>query len=99
MEVVRRWRRPGSDEIHEAPLGLAWPKGLYSLSHVALPFRPDDPLYGGPDHGESPGIQLGGVALRGERGVLRVSASEMLRLRWNPFHAYMKRHALDFMGF
>lgn len=27
-------------------LGLEWPAGVLSLSHVALPFPPDDPLYG-----------------------------------------------------
>ena len=30
----------------DRPLGLAWPDGVYSLSHVALPFPPDDALYG-----------------------------------------------------
>ena len=28
------------------PLGLAWPPEMFSLSHVALPFPPDDPVYG-----------------------------------------------------
>ena len=78
-------------------LGLAWPRGLYSLAHVALPFPPDDPVYGGPDAAESPGIQLGKLALRGERGVLQISAADMLRLRWNPFHSYIERRVVDVM--
>ena len=97
-EVILRQRRPGAGEIDESPLGLAWPKGLYSLSHVALPFPPDDPLYGSVG-AESPGIQLGNVALRGERGVLQVSAADMLRLRWNPFYSYLERRVVEFMGF
>jgi alpha-beta hydrolase superfamily lysophospholipase len=94
--VAIRRKRPGpSDTELEALADLRWPRTVYSLAHVALPFPPDDPLYGGPDAGESPGIQLGDIALRGEKGVLLVSGSEMLRLRWNPFHAYVVER---FMG-
>ena len=94
-EVVLRRRRPGAHAVTTSPLGLAWPRGLYSLSHVSLPFPPDDPLYGGPDAAPSPGIQLGTVAPRGERGVLRIAADEILRLRWNPFHAYVEQRIAD----
>ena len=72
-------------------LDMKWPRGLYSLSHVALPFPFDDPLYGGSDRIKSPGIKLGSVALRGERGLLQVPASDMLRLRWNPFYPYLEK--------
>ena len=48
-EVVVRRREAGGAEVTESPLGLAWPLGLYSLSHIALPFPPDDPVYGGMD--------------------------------------------------
>jgi alpha-beta hydrolase superfamily lysophospholipase len=96
-EVVGRHIEPGAREATVSPLGLAWPKEVYSLSHVALPFRPDDPLYGGPDAGKSPGIRLGNVALRGERGALRIGAADLLRLRWNPFHSYMERRVLEFV--
>lgn len=57
----------------------------YPLAYVAPPFPPNDPLYGGEQAEASPGIQLGRIALRGERGVLQLSAADMLRLRWNPF--------------
>lgn len=96
-EVVGRHIEPGAREATVSPLGLAWPRYVYSLSHVALPFRPDDPLYGGPDAGKSPGIRLGNVALRGERGALRIGAADLLRLRWNPFHSYMERRVLEFV--
>jgi alpha-beta hydrolase superfamily lysophospholipase len=76
----------------------AWPAGVYSLSHVALPFAPTDALYGGPDAAPSPGIQLGNLAPRGERGVLQVSGTDALRLRWNPFYEYVQSRALEFAG-
>ena len=63
-------RLPGSSQVETCDTGLAWPEGIYSLSHVALPFSPDDPVYGGDEAGPSPGIDLGDVALRGEKGVL-----------------------------
>ena len=95
--VAGRHIEPGAREATVSPLGLAWPEDVYSLSHVALPFRPDDPLYGGPDAGKSPGIRLGNVALRGERGALRIGAADLLRLRWNPVHSYMERRVLEFV--
>jgi hypothetical protein len=89
---------PGSPSADECNTGLSWPENVYSLAHVALPFRPDDPSYGGDDAGPGPGIALGQMALRGERNVLQVTAAEMLRLRYNPFHAYMEQRLLAFMG-
>ncbi len=80
------------------PLGLSWPAGIYSLSHVALPFPADDTIYGGYPTGPGPGIQLGNVALRGERGALAISASAQLRLRWNPFYPWLEKRALEFMA-
>ena len=56
---------------------------------MALPFAPTDAVYGGPDAERSPGIQLGNLDLRGERGVLQISGTELLRLRWNPFFGYV----------
>jgi len=79
------------------PLGLSWPREVYSLSHVALPFAPDDPIYGGFPAGPGPGIQLGNLAWRGERGALQISASSQLRLRWNPFYAWLEDRAVAFL--
>ena len=64
---------------------------MYSLSHLAIPTPPDDPLYGylQPEGDGGQGLPLGRLALRGEKNVLRVSASQLLRLRANPFHAYL----------
>ena len=98
LAVAQRRRLEGQSEVETEPLGLAWPNDIYSLSHVALPFSPDDPLYGEGALGDSPGIELGILALRGERGVLKISASDMLRLRWNPFYGYIEQRTLGFMG-
>ena len=75
-----------------------WPAEIYSLAHVALPFPPEDPIYGGPSATGGAGIHLGNMALRGEHGVLQVSAADMLRLRWNPFFDYVQSRTLKFMA-
>jgi hypothetical protein len=46
----------------------------------------------------SPGVALGSLALRGERGVLKISPAAMLRLRWNPFYPYLEARTLEFLG-
>jgi hypothetical protein len=46
-------------------------------------------LYGAaPDHAEDFGVQLGAIALRGERGTLVVSLDALGRTSWNPFFPY-----------
>ena len=72
------------------PLDIPYPSELYSLSHVALPFPPDDSLYGRrPDPHEDFGIHLGTLAPRGERGALVVGLDALLRATCNPFFDYM----------
>lgn len=93
--VVRTWK-PGQATPQEFDPGLAWPNYVYSLSHVALPFSPNDPVYGGEPTTKSPGIRLGAVAMRGEKDTLRISAADMLRLRWNPFYPYLERRVVAF---
>ena len=71
-------------------LGIAYPRDVYSLSHVALPFPPTDGLYGSsPDPKEDFGVNLGAVAVHGEVGVLIVSLDSLARITWNPFFQYM----------
>lgn len=79
------------------PISSAWPAGVYSLSHVALPFAPDDPLYGGDEAGDSPGIQIGNVVLRGEKGVLHIDPASLLRMHWNPFYDYLEQRVVQFI--
>jgi alpha-beta hydrolase superfamily lysophospholipase len=96
-EVIEKQRSFDKDSVVETALGLRWPDGIYSLSHVALPFAPGDPLYGGEPSEPSPGVTLGDIALRGENGVLKVSPAAMLRLRWNPFYPYLEQRTLEFL--
>ncbi len=95
--VVARTKVHGKEESLVPTYLDPWPSGIYSLAHVALPFSPEDPVYGGPSAAESPGIQLGNLALRGERGVLYISGADLLRLRWNPFFDYVQSRTLQFV--
>lgn len=97
LAVVARRRKAGQPVATDTPLGLEWPRNVFSLSHVALPMRFDDPLYGGDESVPSPGIRIGIAALRGERGVLQIGPGDMLRLRWNPFYSWMEMRMLEFM--
>ena len=96
-KVIQRSQRPGQQAPTDTDIGLSWPRDIYSLAHVSLPFPPEDPLYGGRPEGKSSGLHLGDLALRGERGVLQISAAEMLRLRWNPFYPYVEGRVLEFL--
>ena len=97
QQIAATSRSPGSSTVEKCDTGLSWPRDVYSLSHVALPFPSDDPVYGGEDAGPSPGIDLGQLALRGERNILQLPAAEMLRLRYNPFYSYQQQRMLAFM--
>jgi alpha-beta hydrolase superfamily lysophospholipase len=89
-EVVERVTEARADTERVRPLGLSFPPGVFSLSHVALPFPPSDGLYGfDPDPNEDYGIRLGTIAARGERGALIVSLDTLLRMSSNPFFPYM----------
>jgi alpha-beta hydrolase superfamily lysophospholipase len=96
--IVIRSKEPGKQGITETFPDLKWPRDVYSLSHVALPFPGDDLIYGGNVSPDKPGIQLGNLAMRGERDILQVPASTMLRLRWNPFYDFMENRMLDFLN-
>lgn len=80
----------GSQQVQRQPLGVDYPSQLFSLSHVALPFPPGDPLYGSdPVPGEDYGVSLGTLAPRGERGVLVVGLDSLQRATSNPFYDYL----------
>jgi alpha-beta hydrolase superfamily lysophospholipase len=89
-DAVERVVEPGSTTERTRALGLAYPKGVFSLSHVALPFPLTDSLYGlTPDKTEDFGMHLGALPLRGERGTLIVSLDALLRMSSNPFFPYL----------
>ena len=86
--VVARSRPAGARAMREQPTGMNYPADVYSLSHIALPFPSDDPLYGNRPSGRRI-LQLGAIAVRGERNTLVVSQDSLSRLSYNPFYAYM----------
>ena len=88
----------GSSSQTTRLLGLQWPPGVFSLSHVSLPFPPDDPLYGYEVPDMTDTIRLGRVAIRGENGVLALPSWVQTRQRSNPFHGYPLERIDEFIA-
>jgi alpha-beta hydrolase superfamily lysophospholipase len=98
-EVVERVTEAGTTTEQTRALGLTYPPDVFSLSHIALPFPMDDPLYGlMPDPAEDFGVNLGAMATRGERGTLVISADALNRLTANPFFPYMQKRIEEGIG-
>ena len=96
--VVTRSKAPMSSRVSTEAMYAFWPTGVISLSHVALPFPPDDPLYGrGPAPNEEI-VFLGHLDVRGERNLLRFPADWLMRLRHNPFYDYQEARILEWLG-
>ena len=91
--MVERTREAGTGSFQTTALDVAWPESVYSLSHVALPFMPDDPWYGGSN---AQILNLGTIAPRGETAALRVPIGRFMRLRYNPFFDYLAARTLSF---
>lgn len=96
--LIARRRLALQAEVADGPTGLEWPAGIFSLSHLALPVPPDDPIYGGTRPANPTKVYLGRVELLGENGLLAVPTSMLVRLRFNPFYGWLEARALDFMG-
>ena len=95
-DVVEQDVPAGSVAPLARPLGLAWPRQVYSLSHVALPFPPDDPLYGGePSSSGRFRVHLGTLQPRGEKAVLSVPVEQLMRLTWNPFFPLLEERVRE----
>jgi alpha-beta hydrolase superfamily lysophospholipase len=89
-KVVEKVTEAGAVTVQTTELALAFPPGIFSLSHVALPFPMSDALYGmEPDKSEDFGVNLGAISPRGERGVLIVNLDALLRVSSNPFFPYV----------
>ena len=97
--VIARHKAPFSSEATDTEdLDLAWPRGVVSLSHVALPAPPDDPIYGRYPPENDDQVFLGDLAIKGERGVLKIPGNWLLRLRYNPFYTYMQTRVLQWLN-
>jgi len=96
VKVVARTRTPSSDTETVEALDLTWPRHVYSLSHLAIPFPPEDPLYGiGQSEINENILSIGTLEPRGEKNLLNISVEQLLRLRHNPFFGYMKRRIVE----
>jgi alpha-beta hydrolase superfamily lysophospholipase len=80
-------------------LGLSWPPQVFSLTHVAIPFPADDPLYGidGPTSTEGL-LPIGRLSPRGERAVLTVGTDTLMRLSSNPFFPFVAERIREWAG-
>ena len=97
-EVVARHKTTESDSETVQRTGLSWPRGVYSLSHVAIPFSPEDPLYGTRSEEEGRLLTLGSLEPRGERALLQVPVESLMRLRYNPFYSYVEETVFERLG-
>jgi len=91
--TLERSIAPGQLQAVDRPLDLPYPPGIFSLSHLAIPIPPDDPLYGtapDPRTRNEFGLNLGALEARGERGALIVDQDFLTRLPSNPFFAYLQ---------
>jgi hypothetical protein len=98
---VAAWRVPaGTTTVSQQPIDLAWPGDVFSLSHVAIPFPPDDPVYGAarPGADTAGAIRLGALSPRGERSVLTVPIDTLMRASYNPFFDYQASRILEWTG-
>jgi alpha-beta hydrolase superfamily lysophospholipase len=88
--VVARTTEAGQTEAVEEDLHLEWPPAVFSLTHVAIPFPIDDPVYGTHPVEDGSGLfRLGNLNPRGERAVLIAGADTFIRLTSNPFFPYV----------
>jgi alpha-beta hydrolase superfamily lysophospholipase len=89
VEIAARTKTQGSTDFNaQIGLDMAWPRNVYSLSHIAIVFPVDDPLYG-LEPGNDTSLHLGNIGLKGERNLLKISAENLIRLRCNPFFGYI----------
>jgi len=95
--AVKAQTRAG-DSLTERVLDEAWPTDVFSLSHIAVPIPPTDPVYGTAEATAQSGLPLGSLSMRGEHGALRVSDSLLVRQRYNPFYPFMTDHVVKWLG-
>ena len=89
---VAEWHvAAGTTTIETRPLGVAWPADVFSLSHIAMPFPPDDPVYGVSTprmpSGADPSRAAG--AARRALGADRARSIRSCACSYNPFFAYL----------
>ena len=98
-EVEARAIEPGVVTVTRHPLGMSWPPEVFSLTHIAIPFAADDPLYGIDGSSRIVGLlPIGRLSPRGERAVLTVGTDTLMRLSSNPFFPYLAERVVQWLG-
>jgi alpha-beta hydrolase superfamily lysophospholipase len=77
---------------------MTWPDGVVSLSHLAVPIPPDDPIYGTKEATVASGLSLGTLSVRAEPNALLISDSLFFRCRNNPFYDFMEDHIVKWLS-
>ena len=95
--IARRRPANASEFTSSVDLEQGWPRGVISLSHVALPFPANDPLYGRIPPADESVLFLGQIPVQGERGLLVISSDWLLRLRHNPFYSHLEQRSIDWI--
>ena len=95
--IIALRRLAGGSEVQREETGLRWPTSVFSLSHIALPVPPDDPIYGAMRPEDDSMLYLGRPELIGELGQLAVPMESLVRLRFNPFFSYLERRTIQFL--
>lgn len=88
--------RSARSRVTEQLVGLSWPEDVVSLSHVAVPFPPNDPIYG--DGSEHDGLTLGSISIRAEPSALMIPSSLLVRCRYNPFYQFMEDRVIGWLS-
>ena len=88
-DVEARAIEAGETNTTPAALGLSWPEDVFSLTHIAVPFPVDDPLYGIEAPARPGTLALGRLSPRGEKSVLTVGTDVLMRLSSNPFFPFV----------
>jgi hypothetical protein len=98
-EVEAHTIEPANGGSARRALALMWPPQVFSLTHVAIPFPADDPLYGleGPTATEGL-LPIGRLSPRGERAVLTVGTDTLMRLSSNPFFPHVAERIREWVG-
>jgi esterase/lipase len=95
-QVVVQTRKGGA--WSEQSVDMSWPDGVVSLSHIAVPFPPEDPLYGSIDATAVNGLSLGSLSMRAEPSALLIPSSFFVRCRHNPFYAFMEDRVVGWLS-
>ncbi|WP_163338273.1 carboxylesterase [Desulfopila sp. IMCC35008] len=95
--LVSRNRAQMSMTTQTVPIPYHWPRDIYALSHVSLPFPSDDPVYGIPDENDSNSFTLGKLEPRGEKNLLKTPIENLMRLRYNPFYDHLEEQTVNWV--